>query len=184
MSAIITLLATSYLAFKFGDVSTLHISLLVTAAIIGFFIWNYPNGLIFLGDGGAYLVGFLVSLMLIYLSTNSPQISKFSILSLVMYPVIETLFSIFRKILKGKSPLFPDGNHLHTLSHVYFKNKPNSYFSTRFNSNISPFIWVIIIFCIWPAVLFPSNPYSSLSSFTFFIFAYTLTYIFLYLKKT
>jgi UDP-N-acetylmuramyl pentapeptide phosphotransferase/UDP-N-acetylglucosamine-1-phosphate transferase len=27
-------------------------------AIAGFFVWNYPGGYIFLGDGGAYLCGF------------------------------------------------------------------------------------------------------------------------------
>ena len=30
-------------------------------AVLGFFVWNFPAGLIFLGDGGAYFIGFLLA---------------------------------------------------------------------------------------------------------------------------
>ncbi len=49
---IISLLGLAYVADQVGD------RLVLVGAIAGFLVWNYPNGLIFLGDGGAYCVGF------------------------------------------------------------------------------------------------------------------------------
>jgi UDP-N-acetylmuramyl pentapeptide phosphotransferase/UDP-N-acetylglucosamine-1-phosphate transferase len=39
----------------------------VIGAIGGFFIWNYPRGLIFLGDGVAYLIRYLIATLSIFL---------------------------------------------------------------------------------------------------------------------
>ena len=39
----------------------LSASLIMTGAVLGFFIWNFPAGLIFLGDGGAYFIGFMLA---------------------------------------------------------------------------------------------------------------------------
>ncbi len=52
MVAMITLLAIVYVAFKIGDFAILTLSLLMIRTIAGFYIWNYPHGPIFLGDGG------------------------------------------------------------------------------------------------------------------------------------
>ena len=51
MIAIITLGAILYVAFKQNDLVIFKLSLCMLAAIAGFFLWNYPRGLIFLGDG-------------------------------------------------------------------------------------------------------------------------------------
>jgi UDP-N-acetylmuramyl pentapeptide phosphotransferase/UDP-N-acetylglucosamine-1-phosphate transferase len=58
---IISLLAIGYVAFKVNDPILASSCLFVICAIGGFFIWNYPKGLIFLGDGGAYLIDFLIA---------------------------------------------------------------------------------------------------------------------------
>ena len=47
MVAVISLLAIGYVAFKANDAVLASVCLIVIGAIGGFFIWNYPRGLIF-----------------------------------------------------------------------------------------------------------------------------------------
>lgn len=49
MVGIITLLGLAYVGFVTGDTLIVFLSLIMAGAILGFFIWNYPRGLIFLG---------------------------------------------------------------------------------------------------------------------------------------
>ena len=85
-------------------------------AWLGFFIWNYPAGLVFLGDGGAYFVGFYVAEVAILLLHRNPQVSPMFPLLACIYPVFETLFSMYRRrVLRARSPGVPDGIHLHSL---------------------------------------------------------------------
>jgi len=43
-------------------------ALATLGATLGFFVWNYPRGLVFLGDGGAYVLGCIVAELGILLS--------------------------------------------------------------------------------------------------------------------
>jgi UDP-N-acetylmuramyl pentapeptide phosphotransferase/UDP-N-acetylglucosamine-1-phosphate transferase len=114
MVGIITLLALGYVSFIVGDTTLLRLSLVMASAIFGFLIWNYPRGLIFLGDGGAYLIGFWVAMISVLLVTRNTLVSPWFALMINGYPILETLFTIYRrKIHQGKSPGLPDGIHLH-----------------------------------------------------------------------
>jgi UDP-N-acetylmuramyl pentapeptide phosphotransferase/UDP-N-acetylglucosamine-1-phosphate transferase len=61
MCSVIMLAGLSYVAFGVGDQLVMLSALAVIGAVLGFFMWNYPRGLIFLGDGGAYFVGFMLA---------------------------------------------------------------------------------------------------------------------------
>ena len=116
MVGIITLLAIAYAGFLFSDTLIIYLSLVMAASILGFFIWNYPRGLIFLGDGGAYLLGFWIAALSILLTYRHQEISPWFALLINGYPIFETLFTIYRrKIHQGKNPGQPDGIHFHTL---------------------------------------------------------------------
>ena len=78
--------------------------------------------LLYLGDNGAYLLAFFVSIILIDLSTNLKSLSPYYIANLLWYPAYENLFSIIRKSKNKKSPLRPDNLHLHQLVYQYIKN--------------------------------------------------------------
>ncbi len=79
--------------------------------------------LLYLGDNGAYLLAFFVSIILIDLSTNLKSLSPYYIANLLWYPAYENLFSIIRKSKNKKSPLRPDNLHLHQLIYQYIKIK-------------------------------------------------------------
>ncbi|MDQ7033009.1 MAG: glycosyltransferase [Desulfonauticus sp.] len=149
--------AYAYVCFVVQDQFLLYLSLSMLVAIIGFFIWNYPNGYIFLGDSGAYLLGYVAALLGVLLTARHNQVSPWFPLLLVIYPVWETLFSIYRrKFLKGTSPGLPDNKHFHTLIFrrvvkLFFKDNRNI---NQKNGLTSPFLWFMEFICVIPALLF------------------------------
>ena len=116
--------------------------------ILILFIFNFFNKL-FLGDSGAYLIGFSLGVILIKISLANQSISPFFIVHLLWYPGFENLFSIIRKTLIGKSPLKPDKNHLHQLLFLFIqkKSKSKSYFVNSLSAQLI-ILYNFIIFLI------------------------------------
>ena len=112
MCVVIMLASLSYVAFQVGDEAVATLALAGIGAVLGFFIWNYPAGLIFLGDGGAYFLGFFVAELSILLLVRNPSVSPLFPLLVCIYPVFETLFSIYRRrFIRAVPPSMPDGIH-------------------------------------------------------------------------
>ena len=161
MVCIITLLAIAYVGQLFIDPMITYLALVMAGAILGFFIWNYPRGLIFLGDGGAYLLGYWVSALSILLVYRHQEISPWFAVMINGYPIMETLFTIYRrKIHQRKSPGQPDGIHIHTL--IYRRILMNNHRDQNFfsaNAKTAPYLWVLATLSIAPAVLwYESTP--------------------------
>ena len=121
--------AVMYVAFAVGDHTVVMLSLLLNAGTLGFLVWNWPKGKIFLGDGGAYLLGFLTAGVLVLLVQRNPVVSSWLPLVLVGFPVFETLYSIYRrKRHTRKSPGAPDDLHIHQLVfRQVVKHRPKGY---------------------------------------------------------
>ena len=97
MVGIITLMGITYVSYTVGDPLMMYLSLVMAASILGFFLWNYPRGLIFLGDGGAYLIGFWIAIITVMLVARHNNISPWFALLINAYPILETLFTIYRR---------------------------------------------------------------------------------------
>lgn len=109
-------LSTGYVAHQLGDPSLATISWLMVAATMGFWLVNFPRGPIFLGDGGAYFLGFVAAWMVVILVARHPTLSPWFAFLACGYPVIETFFSIWRKTRReGHHPGQPDRVHFHML---------------------------------------------------------------------
>ncbi len=159
MCVVIMLAALAYVAFQVGDSYIGTLALAGIGAVLGFFLWNYPAGLIFLGDGGAYFLGFFVAELSILLLVRNPTVSPLFPLLVCIYPVFETLFSIYRRrIIRAVPPSMPDGIHLHSL--IYRRlmrwavGDRSARALTRRNSMTSPFLWLLCMLSVVPAVLF------------------------------
>ncbi|WP_231963411.1 MraY family glycosyltransferase [Thermosulfidibacter takaii] len=108
--------AYAYISFWHKDMFLVYLNLLLVAAVLGFFLWNYPFGYIFLGDGGAYFLGFSAAAIGALIVNRHPDVSPWFPFLLVLYPVWETLFSAYRrKFLKSYPPHMPDALHFHQL---------------------------------------------------------------------
>ncbi len=181
MCVVIMLAALAYVAFQVGDMVIGSLALIGVGAVLGFFIWNFPLGLIFLGDGGAYFLGFFVAELSLLLLVRNPTVSPLFPLLVCIYPVFETVFSIYRRrFLRAVPPSMPDGIHLHSL--IYRRvlrwavGDRSAKALTRRNSMTSPFLWFLCMLSVAPAVLFWDN--SALLALS--LAAFGCTYIVLY----
>lgn len=93
---------------------------ILSGAVLGLMLWNYPHGKIFLGDGGAYFLGFIATLILLEISQRIPGYSPFTSFLIMIYPISETALSIYRKkFIRKRSPFEPDRLHMHMV--VYYR---------------------------------------------------------------
>ena len=127
----IALAALASVAYVVGDNDIVNFALVTAGGVLGFMIWNFPNAKIFLGDSGAYFIGFLIAEMSVLLVIRNPEVSPWFPIVASGYPIIETLFSIFRRKILLKSKVgSPDNEHLHQLVYRNLKNsladKPTS----------------------------------------------------------
>ena len=112
----LTFATTAHVAAALGDADLASISAVMCAASVGFWLVNFPRGRIFMGDGGSYFLGFAAAWMVVILVARHPQLSPWFAFLCCGYPVIETLFSIWRKTLRrGYHPGQPDRVHFHML---------------------------------------------------------------------
>lgn len=181
MCVALMLAAVAYVGFEVGDPLVGTLALAAIGAVLGFFFWNFPAGLIFLGDGGAYLLGFLVAELSILLLVRNPEVSPLFPLLVCIYPVFETLFSVYRRYWLRASPAsLPDGIHLHSL--VYRRlmrwavGNRSAKALTRRNSMTSPYLWLLCSASVVPAVLFWNNP----GALAGFLVLFGVSYVVLY----
>ncbi len=181
MCVLMMLLAVAYVAFQVGDTLIFDAALIGTGAVLGFFVWNYPAGLIFLGDGGAYLLGFFLAELAVLLLHRNPGVSPIFTLLLCAYPIFETIFTMYRrKVVRGVSTGAPDGIHLHTLIHrrlVRWSDEDSpERMQTRRNSMTSPYLWLLCLLSVIPAVLWWNNT----AVLSVFLFMFMVLYVLLY----
>jgi len=116
-AAMINAISLAYISWSLSDTTLVIVSGSFTAALFGFWLYNYPRGKIFLGDGGAYSIGFIISFVSINLIERHPdQISPYAVLLLAAYPITETVFTIVRRKFVHKTKATqPDNLHMHQL---------------------------------------------------------------------
>ncbi len=178
--SIMTLSSIAFVANDVGDILIRDLALTLIFAILGFFVINWPFGKIFLGDGGAYFIGFMVGLLAVLLVMHHPEVSPWFALAILIYPVWEVIFSIYRrKYLRNSSPLQPDAVHFHTLVYRIFSKKlfPNMSNLYR-NSATSVFIWILNLFPTLLAVIF----YNNTLILALICIAFAISYNFIYKK--
>jgi UDP-N-acetylmuramyl pentapeptide phosphotransferase/UDP-N-acetylglucosamine-1-phosphate transferase len=103
------------ICLSLGDSDLAYVCLLLAGAVVGFLLVNWPLGKIFLGDGGAYAVGFALAWIAVLLLARHPEVSAWAPLLVCGYPILEVGFSIVRRRRRGLSPGDPDRLHLHSL---------------------------------------------------------------------
>ena len=177
INLIIINIILAYININSGNIefSTLLIAQLII--LLSFLLFNFPHAKIFLGDGGSYLMGSLVALNTIITNNLNPNYSSFFFCALLFYLFFEVFFSFIRKIIQKKSPVHPDGDHLHMLNYrklakIFGKNKGH-----YLNAIIINFVYFILIL---PSLYFSSDPLMSRYWFFTLIVIYLLIYIRLY----
>lgn len=178
---LITLGALTYMAWQAGDTLMLQMCLTSMSVLLGFFVFNWPRGSIFLGDAGAYLIGFWVVELGILIAMRNPSISPMAPVVAGLLPLIETLFSMYRrKFVKDYPVNHPDALHMHTLIFKRLLLNPSINNSQEeknlLNGRVALYFWL-------PAALFSAASCSLLGSTTWqllLMLVYLAMYVWLY----
>jgi UDP-N-acetylmuramyl pentapeptide phosphotransferase/UDP-N-acetylglucosamine-1-phosphate transferase len=177
------LVSLAYVAWQVGDMFVLVSALTVAGATAGFLVWNYPVGLIFLGDGGAYFIGFMLGELALLLVMRNPAVSTWYAALLLIYPAFETLFSAYRRMfIRGKSPAMPDGIHLHSLIFrrivQWTVGRKEARALMKRNARTSPYLWLFSLTAVIPATVFWRNT----GALIFFCLLFIISYVWLYAR--
>lgn len=179
--ATLACLAIAHVALQVGDRQLATLMLTLAGATVGFLLWNYPRGLIFAGDGGAYLWGGVIAIGSILLVQRHQEVSPWFPMLLLIYPVWETIFSIYRKMARGVSPGVADALHFHQLIYrrivrEVFHDDAARRMLIR-NNRTSPYLWGFTLLTVIPAVLFWRNTPALMAFCMLFVLTYVPAYL-------
>lgn len=142
------------------------------------FLFNFPKGKIFTGDGGAYLIGFILATFSILLVKRNIEVSPWVPILIVILPIFETIFSMYRrKMFQSMALSQPDALHLHSL--IYRRVTPHIKFvksKIYRNAATAVIMWFVIFIPIIPAIFFWDQTGIILISIVLFMFFYTWLY--------
>ncbi|MWV54945.1 glycosyl transferase [Chlorobium phaeovibrioides] len=135
--------AMGFIAYQVGDMELTAIALVILIVLAGFLAVNFPLGKIFMGDGGAYLLGYLLAWMAVMLPMRNPAVSVWAPLVICAYPFNETIYSMLRRFLSNSNAGQPDSEHMHSLIKLkiirrFFQSLPQP----LRNGLVSPFCWI------------------------------------------
>ena len=108
--------------FFAGGEDNAILALSLAGALLGFLIFNFEPARVFMGDSGSLTIGLIISVLSIKLieydtsdiPANMVYISKpVFAMSVLSYPLIDTLRVFILRTIKGNSPFSADRNHLH-----------------------------------------------------------------------
>jgi UDP-N-acetylmuramyl pentapeptide phosphotransferase/UDP-N-acetylglucosamine-1-phosphate transferase len=109
------LIGVAAIALSVHDLNLTLACLAVAAAVMGFWLVNWPWGKLFMGDGGSYFGGFALAWACVMLIERNGKITAFAPLLVCIHPVTEVLFSMYRRKVRQTQIGQPDRLHLHSL---------------------------------------------------------------------
>ncbi len=184
LTFIVTSLSLFIASSVFHDPFIQYLTLSMAILPIGFLVLNFPFGKIFLGDSGAYLLGFLIGSLVIVFFIRNPEAPKWLAILILAYPFSELIFSFLRKILFRQSPFEPDKKHLHLMVNeltksIYRKLNKKKYSNLRANNMNTLtllFFWLSPLYFVYAHLIYQISIFNLL---TFYINIYLFFYLFI-----
>ncbi|NLV86310.1 MAG: undecaprenyl/decaprenyl-phosphate alpha-N-acetylglucosaminyl 1-phosphate transferase [Clostridiales bacterium] len=97
-----------------ADLSVALVLAALLGACVGFMPYNFNPAKIFMGDTGSLLLGYVLSTMSILGLFKFYALVSFAVpLLAIAVPLLDTVFAIIRRVLRGQSPFHPDRGHFH-----------------------------------------------------------------------
>jgi len=111
---VITSSAVLILITFFNDeIAVALLLMMVIGATFGFWLFNRSPAVIFMGDSGSHLLGYLLAILSLWATENSRNSQTLTPLLVLAVPLLDTMFSLFRRYLKGIPFYSADRDHLH-----------------------------------------------------------------------
>jgi UDP-N-acetylmuramyl pentapeptide phosphotransferase/UDP-N-acetylglucosamine-1-phosphate transferase len=134
-----------------------------------------------LGDAGAYLIGFWVVELGILLAMRNPQISPMAPVVVGLLPLVETLFSMYRRNVIRNHPVNqPDALHLHTLVYRRTLFNPSSKYTANqlnaVNAKVALYFWLPAAIFAVLACIFAESTEAQLALMLIYLSMYNWLY--------
>jgi len=171
----IILVIINFINYYYFNYELLFLGVAFLALSISLLFFNFPKAKLFLGDSGSYLIGGILSYLLIKTSTSTKfLIPPFFFSCIIYYIFFEVIFSFFRKlIIEKKNPLHPDSKHLHMLLFKFLNKKYNND-AANYKTSLS--LNLIYILSISPLIFFFENLFLLKIYFFCLLALYTFIY--------
>ena len=88
------------------------LTLIMLGSTLGFLVHNFHPAKIFAGDCATFM-GFIIGVITLLEFKGPALISFFVPMTILGIPILDTLFAIIRRLLKGQPPFQADRKHLH-----------------------------------------------------------------------
>lgn len=145
------------------------LSFVMLGSILGFLVHNFYPATIFAGDAGSMLMGFMISVVALFGFKNVTMTSLIIPLLVLAIPILDTLFAILRRTIKGESPFAGDKFHIH---------------HQLLNRNFSQRTTVIIIYIIDALFALASIIYMKHAIYGYIIYGILLTIVLIFVLNT
>lgn len=89
------------------------LTFVMLGSTLGFLVHNFYPASIFMGQSGSMFLGFIVAVIALLGFKNVTMTSLIIPLLILAIPILDTLFAIIRRLLKGENPSKPDKFHIH-----------------------------------------------------------------------
>jgi len=105
-----------------GDIPLTLLASCMAGALLAFLIFNFNPARIFMGDSGSMIIGAVVSVLAIRMIEHDTRLlpdflknisTPVMAMSLLSYPLVDTLRVFFLRAVRGNSPFMADRNHIH-----------------------------------------------------------------------
>jgi UDP-GlcNAc:undecaprenyl-phosphate GlcNAc-1-phosphate transferase len=119
--ALVALLGLAFLEIVAGAATYAPVALAACGAIAGFLVFNLPvqwnrRVRVFMGDAGSTMLGFLMAWVALGITQEPPPEARpVTTLWVAALPIYDLLWSIGRRVARGRSPFEADRGHLHHL---------------------------------------------------------------------
>ena len=114
-SALFSTLVVFVVAIFSGSSLVSLLTIALAGAILGFLRFNFNPATIFLGDCGSLFIGFMLSALALEGATQKAPTVIAVAIPVVSFglPILETMLSIFRRLMSGKPVFTADREHIH-----------------------------------------------------------------------
>jgi len=97
-----------------GHQELLLLNVALVGGIVAFLVFNLPPAKIYMGDGGAYLLGFIIAGSSLLTSNKGSIFGALLVVVIALgFPILDTALAMLRRALSGLPVMRPDALHLH-----------------------------------------------------------------------
>lgn len=142
-----------------GNTAPGVLALAMAGSLVGFLVFNYHPAKIFMGDCGSLVLGLTAYTMATeVMNTPSAEIpitwqhisTPLVAMSILAYPLVDTLRVFTLRAMRGRSPFSPDKNHLHHRIMMCGHNHAQA--ALRLYLYAASFIALpFVLYFLWPA---------------------------------